>query len=432
MWVDSRVGLGSTFHFTVIADVPEGEPASAADLARPLAGLRVLIVDDNTASREMIVACTQSWGMTGVAHPSLDRAVRELEEAAVDVAVVDGDLLAEASLDLGIPTVELTTLSRRDVSGRTRHERVAQVTKPVKATQLREALSRLVGRTTAAHGACEPTAALARERRPLRVLLAEDNLINQKVATKMLERLGYRADVVANGLEVLEALQRQRYDLLLLDVQMPEMDGFEAAARIKSDWPEHRRPHIVGMTALAMEGDRERCLEAGMDDYITKPVKPEELARALDRCPVASEAPPSFQGAALPTPDPRPAAVDAAVLEDLRSLQGPDEPDFVTDLIDALLAELPERLAAFDERLAAGDARGIERMAHSLKSSCGNLGALPFSKLLGQVEADAKSGALAAIGPRLAQLRGEYLRVEPALRAERRPSPSAEREDEVA
>ncbi|MCZ0904312.1 response regulator, partial [Microcoleus sp. HI-ES] len=123
------------------------------------------------------------------------------------------------------------------------------------------------------------------QRLPLRILLAEDHLVNQKVALLLLERLGYRADVAANGLEVLEALNRQPYDLVLMDVQMPEMDGLEASRRICQEWPAHARPRIIAMTANAMQGDRELCLDAGMNDYISKPIRVDTLIQALSQCP---------------------------------------------------------------------------------------------------------------------------------------------------
>lgn len=239
-------------------------------------------------------------------------------------------------------------------------------------------------------------------------------MVNQKVVLKMLERLGYRADVVANGLEVLDAVRRQTYDVLFLDVQMPEMDGFEAARRLRlSD----ARPRIVGMTALAMAGDRERCLEAGMDDYISKPVRPEELQRALEAA--ASQAQP-----VTATPVPvvevsQPAAIDPHVLANLRELQDPDEPDFVVELIDHLLAETPMRLANIDEAIAAGNAQAINRLAHSLKSSCGNLGAVGLATLCATLERAGADGRVDGTRAMLDAAYAEFERVKVALQAER-------------
>jgi CheY-like chemotaxis protein len=160
---------------------------------------------------------------------------------------------------------------------------VRVLTKPAKTSHLLDALSEAcVGQveTTPAEAA-RPVPRTAGA--PLQLLLAEDNVVNQKVALRMLERLGYRAEVAANGIEVLAALERQRFDVVLLDVHMPEMDGLEAARRICARWPRDRRPRLIALTANAMDGDREACLEAGMDDYITKPVRMETLAAVLGK-----------------------------------------------------------------------------------------------------------------------------------------------------
>ena len=164
----------------------------------------------------------------------------------------------------------------------------AQITKPLKPSQLFDALMTILAEQPitvrqsddAIMGQLDPDMG---RRLPLRILLAEDNAVNQKVALRLLERMGYRADVAANGLEALAALQRQPYDVVLMDVQMPEMDGLEASRRIKGNWPPGARPRIIAMTANAMQGDRERCLAAGMDDYITKPIRTEALVAALSQ-----------------------------------------------------------------------------------------------------------------------------------------------------
>jgi PAS domain S-box-containing protein len=265
------------------------------------------------------------------------------------------------------------------------------------------------------------TGAVARPRSGLRILLAEDNPINQKVATKMLERLGYGADLAGNGREVIELLRRRVYDVVLLDVQMPEMDGFEAVGRIREEWPEGSRPRVIGMTALAMAGDRERCLAAGMDDYLSKPVNRDDLLRALERCePLAHRAPE------------RTPAIDSSALVALRELQEEGEPDFVTQLVDLLLAQMPERFAQLDAALLAGDARAVERLAHPMKSSCANLGVLAVSKLCAAIERRARARTLDGVAALVADARAEYERALPALRAERRPADAASPAVDVA
>jgi CheY-like chemotaxis protein len=184
-----------------------------------------------------------------------------------------------------LPLVMLTSMGYREEST-DRALFAAYLTKPIKLAQLYETVIGVFAPTTPAV-ATQPRPRLdphMAQRLPLRILVAEDNMVNQKVALRILERMGYRADVAANGIEVLEALRRQPYDVVLMDVQMPEMDGLEATRSICQKWPAHERPRIVAMTAGAMQSDREDCLAAGMDDYITKPVQVTELQAALERC----------------------------------------------------------------------------------------------------------------------------------------------------
>jgi CheY-like chemotaxis protein/HPt (histidine-containing phosphotransfer) domain-containing protein len=228
------------------------------------------------------------------------------------------------------------------------------------------------------------------ERLPLRLLLAEDNVVNQKVALLTLKKLGYRADVAGNGLEVLDALERQPYDMVLMDVQMPELDGLETTRRICRDWPPAQRPRIIAMTANAMLGDRELCLDAGMDDYISKPVRIEELIRALERA--ASTAPILIETS--PTAEVAPTMPDRGVLaRRLADLGGGDQA-IVVELIDIFLADTPQILTEMREGIATGGADAVHRAAHTLKSSSASLGAQSLAANCGELEMLAGAGRL--------------------------------------
>ena len=302
MWVESEEGKGSTFHVSLT--VREAEvPARIAphEGPSPLRGKRVLVVDDNATSREIVVRQTRSWEMTPVAVEGPLEALALIDEGQhFDIAVLDFMLPDMDGLALAreirsrrdeheLPLVLVTSIGRRrEVSAEAGHF-AAQLAKPLKASQLHDALV-----TVLAEGWHEPqVAAAASDGKPaassLRILLAEDNAVNQMVALRVLERLGYRADVAANGLETLEALERQPYDVVLMDVQMPELDGLDASRRICERWPSETRPRIIAMTANAMLEEREACFAAGMDDYVAKPIRPELLAEALRRVPRLGE-----------------------------------------------------------------------------------------------------------------------------------------------
>src|SRR5207244_975539 len=189
----------------------------------------------------------------------------------------------------------------------------------------------------------------------LRILLAEDNPMNQKVALRLLERLGYTATVAGNGLEALAALERQPYDVVLMDVQMPELDGLDATRRIRERWPAETGPRIVAMTANALPEDREACFAAGMDDYVAKPIRTEELARALKRVPRIATPEGDAQNADVD--------LDAAAIRNLRDLGG-DE--FLAEVVDAFLADAPELMATLRRSLDDGNAEELRRAAHTL------------------------------------------------------------------
>jgi two-component system sensor histidine kinase/response regulator len=300
MWVESVVGSGSTFHFTIQAEsaIDQGLHHPVGDQVE-LTGKRVLIVDDNAMNRLILTRQSQSWGMKPVAVSSGQEALELLSEGATfELAILDmlmpgmdGVMLAEEIRKLRGPgelaLVMLTCgfAGKREVLDEKKGlEFAGFLSKPIKPSQLFDVLMNILG---GRHKDIKITAAgvdrQMAERAPMRILLAEDNAVNQMVALRMLERLGYRADVAGNGIEVIEALDRGHYDLVLMDVHMPEMDGLEATREICKRGPKAGRPFIIAMTANAMQGDKEECLEAGMDDYISKPVNWAELQSALKR-----------------------------------------------------------------------------------------------------------------------------------------------------
>ncbi len=299
--VESEAGRGSVFRFTILAGTVASKPRPyLASGKTHLAGKRLLIVDDNATSRRILTTLAANWAMqpkaasSGAEALGWVRAGERFDIAILDMQMpeMDGVMLATGIRQLcdpAMPLVLLSSLGQRElIADKTLF--AACLTKPAKPAQIFETLAALIrdeSDTWQAQLPALPTAAVADASRE-RILLAEDNVVNQKVALMMLQKLGFRADVAANGHEVIEALARQDYDVILMDVQMPEMDGLEATRRIVAQHADPRnRPWIIALTANAMQGDRETCLAAGMDDYISKPMKKDELMAALDRARLA-------------------------------------------------------------------------------------------------------------------------------------------------
>ena len=310
MWVESEVAKGSTFHFTVAAETTASEMQVRlrSRSEEQLDGRRVLVIDASTTNRRILALQLRSWGIVPTTSSTGEEAMARLEDGGCHIVLIDAQMPEMQDHRLAreirrhpegkvLPMVLMTRVGHRPDVG---VEFAAVVTKPVKQGQLHHALVEILkddssSRVRQAAAQRKVDRALG-EHLPLRILLAEDNVVNQKVALRVLDRMGYRADVVVNGVEVLQALERQRYDVVLMDVQMPEMDGFEATRRIHEMWaddttaalrlraPQEERPWIIALTANALKGDREQCLAVGMDDYISKPMHPEVLQAALRRC----------------------------------------------------------------------------------------------------------------------------------------------------
>jgi CheY-like chemotaxis protein len=298
--VESEEGNGSTFHVALPVDAAE-VPRRYHDEGLRLEGKRLLVVDENATNREILSRQARSWGMEPVAAELPSEALTLIDAGSeFDVAVIDLHMPEMDGIELAeeihrrhpdLPLVLASSLGRVAAT-RGAAAFAAQVTKPVKASALYEALLEALGAHAGVDSAraAGPTAGAQPGRLPLRILLAEDNAVNQKLALLLLEKLGYAADVAVTGLEAIEALDRQAYDVVLMDVQMPELDGLEATRRIVERWPARLRPRIIAMTANAMTEDRDACFDAGMDDYLAKPIQPDDLAAALARSrPLADE-----------------------------------------------------------------------------------------------------------------------------------------------
>jgi CheY-like chemotaxis protein len=342
-----------------------------------------------------------------------------------------------------LPLIMLTAIGRSEIAYQTGAavDFAAFLTKPIKQSQLYNVLIDILDEqpiqvkpSRATPPQINPQLA---QQHPLRILLVEDNLVNQKVALLLLQRMGYRADVANNGLQALETLRRQSYDVVLMDMQMPEMDGLTATRHICQEWQKDARPRIIAMTANAMQGDREECLKAGMDDYVSKPIRVEALIQALTKCQPSREGEwesgrkgeweretevyKSRLDAQLSphfTPLP-PHALDAKELEAFLEMVGEKADEILVEMIDCYLEDAPKLLQAIAQAFDRGDAITLRRAAHTLKSSSATFGAKELSHLCRQLELSSQTGTPECEVDKLPQLEAEYKRVEAALRVER-------------
>ncbi len=308
IWLESTVGEGSTFYFTILAKEALAEDRSFLYRAHPdLIDKRMLILDDNEVMREWLSRQAELLGLTAEATASVSEALALLRTREVNIAVVDLETVELSGIEWteslqdecskrDLPVLMLTSLDHSDVDG---EEALApSLPKPLKPAQFYESVLKILthAKTTAlaaSDSAAERTQ-IVPQGSPLKILLAEDNTVSQNVFLLLLERLGYQADLATNGREVVDACINDAYDVVLMDLQMPEMDGFDATRQIRSALSSNRRPCIVAMTAHALRGDRERCLAAGMDDYLSKPVRIEQLKSVLERAAASRSSAPEL------------------------------------------------------------------------------------------------------------------------------------------
>jgi signal transduction histidine kinase/DNA-binding response OmpR family regulator/HPt (histidine-containing phosphotransfer) domain-containing protein len=437
--VQSEPGEGSTFNFR--ARLGRLQVDAAPSRNEPLAGRRALVVDSSAVAREVVRRHLESWGMEVVpaasAHEALAILARAKEDSrAFHFAILDRtppdldgkELASRIKNELGISSVQLVLTT---VPGRTEKPSTlvragfdAWIAKPVSERKLRTALIHVAeDLAVLPKPVTAPVAPLpAAPKRA--VLLVEDNLVNQKVTALTLRRLGFEVETASNGRLAIEAAAKRRFAAILMDCQMPVMDGFEATEKVRE--LAHGDVPIIAMTAAAMTKDRERCLAVGMNDYLSKPVQKAELEAMLEKwvCPqpFMGKAVTEKSGVGVPArellmSETQP-VLDQGVIASLRELGGDDDPGLFIELVNLFLSDTPERLRALGEAMEHRDPTALERAAHALKSSSANLGALELSALFRDIEAAGREKDLSRAAKLVARTQPEYQRVEAALRSE--------------
>ncbi|HYP28954.1 MAG TPA: response regulator [Blastocatellia bacterium] len=442
--VVSAPGKGSTFWFTARFEKQAEGAGTAPEPRESLERVRALVVDDNATNRKILHLQLTSWGMPNEGASNGGEALETLRRAAssgepFEVAILDMQMPGMDGVGLARaiksdPAVAATRLLMMTSFGQRGDDETiksagieACLTKPVKQSSLFDCLATLLAKEP--HGEAReerpergvpearPGHAGPEKRRQTRVLVAEDNPINQKLVLRQLQKLGFVADAVGNGLEVLEALAMIPYDIILMDCQMPEMDGYETTSEIRRREGDSRHTTIIALTANALSGDRERCLSAGMDDYISKPVKQEELGAVLD---IYSESPSGASGeSAGPNEENRAAVIEPGVLDGIRGLGSGGDSDPLSELIDLFLDDSAKRLASLRDARKANDSRAFYRAAHTLKGSSGNMGARRMASICDYLEEAGRNGSLEGLGLLLATLEEEFAAVTRALEAEK-------------
>jgi PAS domain S-box-containing protein len=385
MWAESTPERGSTFHFTVaLGAAAGGMEARLQQRQRCLAGRRALAIDRNPANRDLLKQHLEAWKMTAAVYPSLAEAAADMRAGeAFDFAVVDNDLPGLSAMALNrvtgdIPWVVLYSLGRRKhglagPAGQADNPRILWHAKPIKPSQLCESLLSWFEEAHEASQHKSPAPLSDPEfarKRPFQILVVEDNPVNQKLSLLLLSRLGYRADVASNGMEALETLRRQPYDVVFMDMHMPEMDGVEASRRIQEAFSADMRPWIVALTANAMPSDRVICATAGMRDFISKPIRANDLRGALERVPRAWVSPDFL--------------VEMLV----------EDPATVHELLTLFLEDTAAKLRTLNEAVGRGNAQDLLNLLHGMKGSCRQIGALKMGDAAEAMEETVEGGDL--------------------------------------
>lgn len=428
IWLESTVGRGSTFHFTVrLGRLRASKTRLQSPWPANLVGLPVLVVDDNATTRAILAELLVGWRMRPTTVDGAPTALHALREAArraepyvlvlVDqyMAGMNGLALAKAiRQDHGLPAPALVLLGSGEGQPHTAElcrelDIGALLLKPIKPSELLDAIVRILGSPEApAVQPAAPRAPVPAATPHLHILLAEDNAINQKLVVRMLEKLGHRISVVENGRAAVTATEHAHFDLVLMDVQMPELDGIDATRQIRQrETATHRHTPIIALTAHAMKGDRERCLQAGMDAYLSKPVQLAELRRAIDDLD-GRNAP---AGSAVARPAEETVLDRQAIVE-----RTGGEPELLKEIVELFQVDSTRLLGELRHALSAGDSRRGARLAHSLRGAIGNFGAPTACRAAETVEELSQSGNVVQAAAGFDTLAKEVRQLQSALR----------------
>ncbi len=428
IWVESEPGQGSKFHFTARLGVQQNPVVRTRPAQISLKNLPVLVVDDNATNRLILQETLRKWGMLPVLSPGAESAIAELEKSAqsgqpfplvlLDAMMpqMDGFTLArrikETPMLAGVVIMMLSSSGQVEDSARCRELGISiYITKPIRQSELLDAIMSALNSSEAPSQAAGPPAPIEpvmRSSKPLSLLLAEDNPVNQRLAVRILQKWGHTVSVAGNGRKALEMWEKESFDLILMDVQMPEMSGFEATAAIREGEQEGGgHIPIIAMTAHAMDGDREKCLAAGMDHYVTKPIDQKRLFEAIES--FCTKNPPP-EGPAMNKPDTK-LDFDPNVV--LKRVDGDRE--LLREVASLFLEDTPRLLSDIRNAISCGDSKALERSAHTLKGSIANFGVRVASEAAFGLEQMGRNGDFAHTEDVLTRLEQQVALLGPAL-----------------
>lgn len=424
MWVESEFGVGSKFYFTVMLYAEEAQEPTYVKTDQPeLKDKRVLIVDDNATNRRLLMRQTRTWGMLPTVLPSAIEALDWIQvDEGFDLGLIDfhmpemdGGLLARQIRKYRsaeeLPLILLSSMITTEGQPDDLHKPfAATLSKPTNMQTLHQVIINVLTNERFEQPAKQQSLFDEQlgQRHPLKILLVEDNIINQQVALLTLKKLGYQADVVMNGLEALQTLQHDLYDVVLMDIQMPEMDGLEATAYIRKTFPKERQPHVIALTADALVGDQEKYINAGMDDYLSKPLQIKPLIKALTRVQAQTQQTPTqLLHSELDTLD----------LTAIYEAVGGDE-EVVQSLIEEFLSGASEAVETLKQAVVKKDLKTLRLQAHTLRSNCDLFGAIAMSNICHTLETSYKQLSPEALQKLVDELASRYIEFERLLLAQ--------------